>query len=61
MTMKETQFFVWLLLVVALSFLLSHFLSCTLYLIQKAVAFGLIPLLVFSKLGSALAGIHFCS
>ena len=58
MTMKEGFFFVWLLLAVASSFFFSHFWSYAIYMVQKAVAFGVLPLLLFSKLVAEIAGLH---
>ena len=59
MTIKEKLLMVWLFMVLVLGFLFSHFWSCTVYMLQKAVALGLLPLLVCSKLAGAIAGIHF--
>ena len=48
-----------LLLVVALSVLLGHFWSYTVCALGKAVAAGLVLLLVFSKFLAGIAGVHF--
>jgi hypothetical protein len=58
MTMKEEVFLVGLLLVVASSFFFSHFWSYTIYVVQKTVALGILPLLVFSKFLAGIVGIH---
>ena len=60
MAIKEQLLFLWLLLMVVLVFVVSHFWSCVVYALQKATAFGL-PLLAFSKLAAGLAVIHFFS
>ena len=57
MSIKDQLLFLWLLMVIVLS-LFTHFWSFIVYMIQKAVAFGMVPLLV-SKLATGLAGIHF--
>jgi hypothetical protein len=61
MAIKEQLLFLWLLLVVVSVFFISHFWSCVVYALQKAIAFGVLPLLVFSKFAAGLAGIHFFS
>ncbi|HYL86982.1 MAG TPA: hypothetical protein VE263_22350 [Candidatus Angelobacter sp.] len=55
MSTKDKLLLIWLLMIVALSFFISHFWSFTIYAIQKAVALGVVPLLVASR----LAGIHY--
>jgi hypothetical protein len=60
MAIKEQLLFLWLLLVVVLSFFVSHFWSYAVYALQKAIALGL-PLFVFSKFAAGIAGIHFFS
>jgi hypothetical protein len=61
MAIKEQLLFLWLLLVVVSFFFISHFWSCVVYLLQKAIAFGLLPLLVLSKFAASIPGIHFFS
>ena len=48
-----------LLLVVALGFFPGHFWSCAVCALGKAVAAGLVALLVFSKVLAGIAGMHF--
>ena len=48
-----------LLLVVALSFFLGHFWSYTVCALGKAVAPGLVELLVFLKFLAGITGMHF--
>jgi hypothetical protein len=47
--------------VVVSVFFISHFWSWVVYALQKAIAFGPLPLLVFSKFAAGIAGIHFFS
>jgi hypothetical protein len=61
MAIKEQLLFLWLLLLVVSVFFISHFWSCVVYALQKAIAFGLLPLLVFSKFAAGFACIHFFS
>lgn len=61
MTMKDKLLFVWVLLVLVFGFFFSHFWSCTVYMLQKAVALGLFPLLALSNLAAGIAGVHFAS
>jgi hypothetical protein len=60
MAIKEQLLFLWLLLVLVSVFFISHFWSCVVYTLQKAIALGL-PLLIFSKFAAGIAGIHFFS
>ena len=60
MAIKEQLLFLWLLLVVVSIFFVSHFWSCVVYALQKAIALGL-PLLIFSKFAAGLAVVHFFS
>jgi len=48
-----------LVIVVALSFFFSHYWACTLFVIQRAVAFGLLPVRAFATLAPCIAGGHF--
>ena len=57
MSTKEIVLFAWILTVMLLSVLLSHFWSYTMFVIQKAVAFGMLPLLAASRLAAAIMGI----
>jgi hypothetical protein len=58
MTMQERFFLVGLLLVVAASFFFSHFWSYTIVVVQKAVALGILPLLLLSKFLAGIAGLQ---
>ena len=58
MNAKEKMLIVWLLLVVALGFFLSHFWSFTVLALQNAVATATVPLLV-SKLLAGISATHF--
>jgi hypothetical protein len=58
MAIKEQFLFLWLLLVLVSVFFVSHFWSCVVYALQKAIAFGLLPLMVFSKFAMGIAGFH---
>ena len=57
MAIKEQLLFLWLLVVVILSFFVSHFWSYMVYALQKAIALGL-PLFVFSKFSAGIAGFN---
>ena len=57
MNAKEKMLIVWLLLVVALGFFLSHFWSFTVLALQKAVATATVPLLV-SKFLAGISATH---
>jgi len=56
---KKKFLIIALLLVVALSFFLGHFWSYTVCPLSKAVAPGLVELLVFLKLLAGITGMHF--
>jgi len=59
MSMKEKLLLVLLVIVVALSFFFSHYWACTLFVIQRAVAFGLLPVPAFTTLAPCIAGANF--
>ncbi|HXY25827.1 MAG TPA: hypothetical protein VEI73_14320 [Candidatus Acidoferrum sp.] len=59
MSMKEKLLLVLLVMVVALSFFFSHYWACTLFVIQRAVATGLLPVRGFTMLAPWIAGVHF--
>jgi hypothetical protein len=44
MSMKEKLLLVWVLVMVALSLLFSHFWGCTVYALEKAVALNVVAL-----------------
>jgi hypothetical protein len=59
MSLKDKLLFVLILLVVVASFLFSHYWTCTLFVIQRAVAFGLLPVRTLTALAPWIAGAHF--
>ena len=58
MNIKEKLLFLFILVWIVGSFLLANFWNCTVYAIQKVVAFGVVPLLI-SKLVACFAGVQF--
>jgi glycerol-3-phosphate acyltransferase PlsY len=56
---KKKFLIIVLLVAVALRVLLGHFWSYTVFALGKAVAAGLVLLLVFSKLLAGITGVHF--
>jgi hypothetical protein len=58
MTLKKMLLLVWLFAMMACSFLFGHFWSYAVYALQKVVAFGIVALLVFSKVLAGMVGIH---
>jgi hypothetical protein len=59
MSMKEKLLFVWLLVVVAFSFLFRHFWASPVYAIGRAVALNLVSLPGLVKLAAGICGIGF--
>ena len=59
MSIKDEVLFVWLLMLMVMSFFLSHVWSVAVFAIQKAVALGVLPLLVVWQLAPGIARIHF--
>ena len=57
MNRKEKLLFVWLLVVVAVSFIFHHFWACTVYALGRAVALNLVLLPGLAK----LAAVHLLS
>jgi hypothetical protein len=57
MTMNEKLLVVWILAVVAFSFLFRHFWSCALYVIEKMVAFSFVALPCVAKFTVAICGV----
>ncbi|HTT32487.1 MAG TPA: hypothetical protein VMH48_02700 [Methylomirabilota bacterium] len=55
MSLKDKLLFVLVLLVVAATFLFSHYWTCALFVIQRAVATGVLPLI----LPKSLVGVAF--
>ena len=58
MNAKEKMLLVWLVLLVALGFFLSHFWSFTVCALRSAVAAGMIPLAVLPCL-TGITAVHF--
>jgi len=56
--MKDKMLFVWLVLVVVLSFFFSHFWEFTVYGLERAVALGVFCVPAISKSMAAIAGLH---
>jgi hypothetical protein len=59
MSMKEKLLFVWLLAVVAFSFVIRHFWASAVYPIGRAVALNLVSLPGLVKLAAGICGIGF--
>jgi len=59
MSMKEKLFFVWLLVVVAFSFVFRHSWASAVYAIGRAVAPNLVSLPGLMKLAAGICGIGF--
>ena len=58
MSMKEKVLFVWLLVVVACSFVFHHFWANTVYALGRVVALNLISLPGLAKLAVGILGVH---
>jgi len=56
MTMKEKLLFVWLLVVVAFSFVFRHFWASAVYALGRAVALNLVSLPGLAKLAAGICG-----
>jgi hypothetical protein len=61
MSMKEILLFVWLLVVVAFSFVFRHFWTSAVYAIGRAVALSLVSLPGLAKLAAGICGVRFLS
>ena len=59
MSMKEELLFVWLLVVVAVSFVFHHFWACTVYALGRAVALNLVFLPGMAKLAAVIGSACF--
>ena len=59
MNAKKKFLIIALLLVVALSVVLGHFWSYTVYALGKAIAAALLVVLFFSKFLAGITGVHF--
>jgi len=57
MTMNEKILVVWILAVVAFSFLFRHFWSCAAYVLEKIVALSLVSLPCVAKFAVAICGV----
>jgi len=58
MNRKEKLLFVWLLVVVAVSFIFRHFWACTVYALGMAVALNLALLPGLTKLATGIWAAH---
>ncbi len=58
MSTKEELLFVWLLVVVASSFVFHHFWACTVYALGRAVALNLVSLPGLAKFAAGIFGAH---
>jgi len=58
MSTKEKLLFVWLLMVVAFSFVFRHFWANTVYALGRVVALNLISLPGLAKLAVGIFGVH---
>jgi hypothetical protein len=59
MNMKEKVLVVWLLMVVASSFVFHHFWATTVYALGKAVALNLVSLPGLAKFAAGIFGLYF--
>ena len=59
MSMKEKLLFVWLLVVVAFSFVFRHFWASAVYALGRAVALSLVSLPGLAKLTVGICSVHF--
>jgi hypothetical protein len=61
MSTKEKVLIVWLLVVVAVSFVFHQFWVCTVYALGRAVALNLVFLPGLAKLAAGIVGAHLLS
>ena len=59
MSMKEKLLFVWLLVVVAFSFVFHYFWASAVYALGRAVALNLVSLPGLAKLAAGICGVGF--
>ena len=59
MGMKEKILSIWLVMVVTVSFVISHFWASTIYALGRALASSLISLPGLAKLVAKICGVHF--
>jgi len=58
MTVKEESLFVWVIVVVALSFVFHHFWASTVYSLGRAAALNMVSLLGLAKLVCGICAAH---
>ncbi len=61
MTIKETLLFVRIFVMVGVRFFFGHFWGCTVYALEKAVAFGFVSLPVIAKFAAGIFRGHVLS
>jgi len=61
MSMKEEILFIWLLVVVAFSFVFHHFWASTVYALGRAVALHLVSLAGLAQFAAGICGVHLWS
>jgi len=61
MTIKETLLVVWIFVMVGVRFFFGHFWGCTVYALEKAVAFGFVSLPVIAKFAAGIFRGHVLS
>jgi hypothetical protein len=59
MGMKEKILSIWMVMVVTVSLLLSHFWGSTVYAVARAVALSLVSLSGLAKFAAGICGFHF--
>jgi hypothetical protein len=59
MSMNEKLLFLWLLVVVVISFVLHHFWASAIYALGKAIAMNLVSLPGLAKFTAGIFGMHF--
>jgi hypothetical protein len=59
MSMNEKFLFLWILVVVVISFVFHHFWASALYALSKAIAMNLVSLPGFAKFTAGIFGMHF--
>jgi len=59
MGIKERVLSIWLVMVVTVSFVISHFWASTIYALGRAVASNLVSLPGLAKLVARICGVHF--
>ncbi len=59
MTVKEELLFVWVIVVVAFSFVFHHFWGSAVHALGRAAALNMVSLLGLAKLAAGICGVHF--